>query len=165
MAEKRQYSPEEVKVFLDINTSLTNIANAMSIMKDTMNDLVELEKKHGTDLQLFNERIKFLQDLYVTLGEAMEEIKNKVSTLTTQLDYKERIELQTNILKNKNKDKNKDKIDKPKMSVWPFVAKNIKWITVSIVSIAVIVVLIIGGPTLFKEFTDLLANIFGGNAK
>lgn len=163
MADKRQYSQEEVKVFLDINTSLTNIANALNIMKETMNDLVELEKKHGTDLQLFNERIKFLQELYITLGEAMEEIKTKVSTLTTQLDYKERIELQTNILKNKNKEK--IKIDKPKINMWPFMAKNIKWIAVSIVSIAVILVLVIGGPVLFKEFTEIIVNIFGGNAK
>jgi hypothetical protein len=179
MADKKEYSSEEVKVLLDINTSLVNITNALTSMKTTMVDIVEMEKKHGTDLQLFNERMKFLQGLYGTLSTVVDEIKMKVNMLTTQLDYQERKELQTAVIKQREKNKESQKqalkeiskeiapdgIKKKKFKwadVGNFILKNFKWIAIIILAIATVLILVIGGKEAFKSIADFYKSIFGG---
>lgn len=180
MADKKEYSAEEVKVLLDINTSLVNITNALTTMKSTVDDVVEMEKKHGTDLQLFNERMKFLQGLYNTLSSVADEIKMKVNILTTQLDYAERKELQTAVIKQREKNKEAQKQalkgsqkendtpdgNKKKKFKWSdignFILKNFKWIAIIILAIATVLILVIGGKDAFKSITDFYKSIFGG---
>jgi len=179
MADKKEYSAEEVKVLIDINTSLVNITNALTTMKTTMTDIVEMEKKHGTDLQLFNERMKFLQGLYGTLSTVVDEIKMKVNMLTTQLDYQERKELQTAVIKQREKNKEVQKqalkevgkdiapngVQKKKFKwsdVGHFISKNFKWIAIIVLAIATVLILVIGGKEAFKSITDFYKSIFGG---
>jgi CRISPR/Cas system-associated protein Csx1 len=109
----------------------------------------------------------------------VDEIKMKVNMLTTQLDYQERKELQTAVIKQREKNKEAQKqalkevskdiapngVPKKKFKwsdVGHFILKNFKWIAIIILAVATVLILIIGGKDAFKSITDFYKSIFGG---
>jgi len=166
---KKEYSSEEVKVLIDINMSLANIVSSLDMIKDTMDDLVEMEKKNGLDLQVFSERIKALQYLYNTLSVVVKEIKDKIVTLTAQLAYQERVEIETAIIKQKDKKVYKENTNKSKnifsqiMQLFNFIGKNIKWIAIILIAVVIIAILITGGNEALKNIIGVLTSIAGGD--
>jgi hypothetical protein len=120
--------------------------------------------------------MKFLQGLYGTLNTVVEEIKMKINMLTMQLDYQERKELQTAVIKQREKDKETQKqalkdaskditsdgVKKKKFKwsdVWHFILKNLKWIAIITLAIATVLILVIGGKEAFKSITDFYKSI------
>jgi len=146
-------SSENLKVLINVNVSLANIDNSIKDLRDSMNNLTEMEKKQGIDLQLFNERIKILEEMRKDINE----MKQKITMLVTQVDFEEAKRLKTEVLKQKMKEKEKLKeipkeISKKKnvfINIFSYLAKNIKWISISIVALTVAIILLkFGWPTL-----------------
>jgi len=137
---------KELQIILDIHKSLVNITSTLNTFKDTLDDLADMEQKHGADLQLLNERMKFLNDLYEKINPVVNDTQSKLNTLISQLDFKERMEILQNKFKNKG---------------WSFkdivsIFKNSKYVAVIVVAILLILIFIYGGSGLLEKHLELL---------
>lgn len=141
---------QELQIIIDIHKSLTNITSSLSSFKETVNDLIKMEQKHGLDLQILNERLKFLNEIYEKISPIVSDTQTKINVLTTQIDFKERMDII------KNKTHKKHNFLKDVM----LVLKNSKWIAIALTTMLLLLTLVFGGMSMFEKQLKFLASTF-----
>jgi len=131
--KKKEVVPtNNIALTIELHKSLANIMQILNIFKDMFNVLIESAQKQGTDLELTNQKMDFMNEAMKKIESISTEIKSKLSSLVVQLDFKEISAVRKEVEKKKEKNKKRTlSIDLDKLWVGVItVLKNAKWIAV-----------------------------------
>lgn len=122
----------ELAIIIDINKSLGNLNSTLKTLCDNTKNLTDAISKQSTNIQLVDQKIDFLKDITDKISDVVMEVKEKVTILTRQMDYKETKEFKEK--KIEEQIQKKDEVEKKKFSWSGFgdgfkiFMKNSKWI-------------------------------------
>lgn len=130
-----------IRLIIDVNKALTSIAKTQEETNNSLDSIIDLSKCHTDNINELTKRVSELKSIHDTSSSKIsevtakvEELNKKLTMLTTQLDFKEKLENKEN---KENKEKTKITFKGVMSGIGTFLQTYFAWLVILIVVILV----------------------------